>query len=40
VPALKALLDLPFDWVIVSHGEPLHSRNDYKRALERAPWTG
>jgi len=40
VPALRALLDLPFDWVIVSHGEPLHSRNDYKRALERAPWTG
>jgi hypothetical protein len=35
---LKALLDLPFEQVIISHGEPVHSRAAYERALERAPW--
>ncbi len=34
-----ALLDLPFEHVIVSHGEPV-TRADYERALERAPWSG
>ena len=39
LPALHALLELPFEQVIVSHGEPVHSRADYERALQRAPWT-
>lgn len=39
LPALRALLDLPFERVIVSHGEPVHSRAEYERALERAPWS-
>ncbi len=40
LPALRALLDLPFEHVIVSHGEPVHTRADYERALERTPWNG
>jgi hypothetical protein len=40
LPARRALLDLPFERVIVSHGEPLHDRHDYERALERPPWDG
>ncbi len=40
LPALRALLELPFEHVIVSHGEPVHSRADYERALEREPWSG
>jgi hypothetical protein len=38
LPALRALLDLPFEHVIVSHGEPVHDRAAYQRALERPPW--
>ena len=40
VPALRALLELPFEHVIVSHGEPVHTRAAYERALELAPWSG
>jgi hypothetical protein len=40
VPALRALLDLRFDLVIVSHGEPVHTRAEYERALDHAPWSG
>jgi hypothetical protein len=40
LPALRALLDLPFEHVIVAHGEPLHDRAEYERALEREPWSG
>ena len=40
LPALRALLDLPFEQVIVSHGEPVHTRADYERALELPPWAG
>jgi glyoxylase-like metal-dependent hydrolase (beta-lactamase superfamily II) len=40
LPALRALLDLPFDLVIVSHGEPVHTRAAYEQALERSPWFG
>ena len=40
LPALCALLDLPFERVIVSHGEPVHTRAAYERALEIAPWSG
>jgi glyoxylase-like metal-dependent hydrolase (beta-lactamase superfamily II) len=40
LPALRALLDLPFERVIVSHGKPVHNRAAYERALDLAPWTG
>jgi glyoxylase-like metal-dependent hydrolase (beta-lactamase superfamily II) len=38
LPALRALLELPFERVIVSHGRPLHDRAAFERALELAPW--
>jgi glyoxylase-like metal-dependent hydrolase (beta-lactamase superfamily II) len=37
--ALRALRALPFEHVIVSHGEPVHDRDEYERALGRPPWT-
>jgi hypothetical protein len=40
LPALRALLELPFERAIVSHGEPVHDRAAYERALERPPWGG
>jgi glyoxylase-like metal-dependent hydrolase (beta-lactamase superfamily II) len=40
LPALRALLELPFESVIVAHGEPVHDRREYERALERPPWPG
>jgi glyoxylase-like metal-dependent hydrolase (beta-lactamase superfamily II) len=40
LPALSALLELPFEHVIVSHGEPVHDRAAYELALELPPWTG
>jgi glyoxylase-like metal-dependent hydrolase (beta-lactamase superfamily II) len=40
LPALRKLLELPFERVIVSHGEPVHDRAAYERALELPPWTG
>jgi glyoxylase-like metal-dependent hydrolase (beta-lactamase superfamily II) len=40
LPAFRAMLELPFEHVIVSHGEPLHDRAAFERALEREPWTG
>jgi glyoxylase-like metal-dependent hydrolase (beta-lactamase superfamily II) len=40
LPALRALLDLPFERVIVSHGEPVHTRAAYERALDLPTWTG
>jgi glyoxylase-like metal-dependent hydrolase (beta-lactamase superfamily II) len=40
LPALRALLDLPFELVIVSHGEPVHDRAAYERALGLPPWSG
>ena len=36
--ALRELLELPFEHVIVAHGEPVHDRANYEAALERAPW--
>jgi hypothetical protein len=39
LPALRALLDLPFELVIVSHGEPVHDRAAYERALHAEPWS-
>ena len=38
LPALRAFLDLPFEHVIVSHGEPVHDRAAFERALELEPW--
>jgi len=38
LPALTALLELPFEHVVVSHGEPVHDRAAYERALELPPW--
>jgi glyoxylase-like metal-dependent hydrolase (beta-lactamase superfamily II) len=38
LPALRTLLELDFNRVIVSHGEPVHDRDAYVRALNRAPW--
>jgi hypothetical protein len=40
LPALHALLELPFERVIVSHGEPVHARAAFERALELPAWTG
>jgi glyoxylase-like metal-dependent hydrolase (beta-lactamase superfamily II) len=40
LPALRALLELPFERVIVSHGEPVHDRAAFERALGREPWRG
>jgi hypothetical protein len=40
LPALRKLLELPFERVIVEHGEPVHERAAYERALERPTWTG
>jgi hypothetical protein len=38
LPALRELLELPFERVIVAHGEPVHDRAAYERALELPPW--
>jgi hypothetical protein len=38
LPALRALLALPFEHVIVSHGAPVHDRAAYERALTLPPW--
>jgi hypothetical protein len=40
LPALRALLDLPFEHVVISHGEPVHDRAAFERALELPPWAG
>ena len=38
LPALRALLSLPFEHVIVSHGAPVHDRAAYERALRLPAW--
>jgi len=40
LPAFRAMLELPFERVIVSHGEPVHDRAAFERALDRPPWVG
>jgi hypothetical protein len=42
LPALRALLELPFEQVIISHcdREPVHTRTAYERALKLPPWRG
>jgi hypothetical protein len=37
VPALRELLELPFERVIVAHGDPVHDRAAFERALELPP---
>jgi hypothetical protein len=38
VGRLGELLELPFEHVLVSHGEPVHTRGDFEAALTREPW--
>jgi hypothetical protein len=38
LPALRDLLQLPFEHVIVAHGEPVHDRAAFERALELEPY--
>jgi hypothetical protein len=40
LPAFRELLELPFEHVIVSHGEPVHDRAAFERALELEPSSG
>jgi Metallo-beta-lactamase superfamily len=40
LPTLRELFELPFEHVLVSHGEPVHTRADFEAALERDPWRG
>jgi hypothetical protein len=35
LPALRALLDLPFERIVVAHGEPVHDRAEFEAALRR-----
>jgi hypothetical protein len=35
LPALRELLDLPFERIVVAHGEPVHDRAEFEAALER-----
>jgi hypothetical protein len=38
LPALRELLELPFERVVVSHGEPVHDRDAFERALTLPPY--
>jgi hypothetical protein len=40
LPALREMLNLPFERVIISHcdEEPVHPRSSFEKALERPPW--
>lgn len=40
VAAMRSLLELPFEQIIISHGEPVHSRIEYEKALKRDAWWG
>ncbi len=42
LPAMRELLKLPFEQVIISHAdhEPVHDRAAFERALQLPPWTG
>jgi hypothetical protein len=40
LPALRAMLELPFEHVIVSHGAPVHDRAAFERALALPPYDG
>jgi hypothetical protein len=38
LPDLRAMLDLQFEHVIISHGEPVHTRHAFERAPELPQW--
>ena len=38
IPAMSEMLALPFERVIVGHGQPLHDRAAFERALGAPPW--
>jgi hypothetical protein len=38
LPDLRAMLSLGVDRVIISHGEPVHTRDAFERALALPPW--
>jgi hypothetical protein len=38
LPDLRAMLDHPFEHVIISHGEPVHTRDAFRHALELPQW--
>ena len=38
LPDLRAMLNLPFERVIISHGEPVHTRDAFIHALELPQW--
>jgi len=42
LPALRAMLELPFEQIIISHcdSEPVQTREEFEKALERPPWRG
>ena len=40
LPALRAMLELPFAHVVVAHGAPVHDRAAFERALALPPWSG
>jgi hypothetical protein len=40
LPALRKMLELPFELVLVSHGQPVHDREQFKAALGRVPYAG
>jgi hypothetical protein len=40
MPAMRSLLDLDFERVIVSHGQPIHDRAAFERALNSEPYAG
>jgi hypothetical protein len=40
LPAFRDMLALPFEHVLVSHGEPVHDREEFAAALDRPPWEG
>ena len=40
LPAFRKMLELPFAFVCVSHGEPVHDRAGFEAALEHAPYSG
>jgi hypothetical protein len=33
------MLELPFERLVVAHGEPVHDRAEFIAALEREPWS-
>jgi glyoxylase-like metal-dependent hydrolase (beta-lactamase superfamily II) len=39
LPTLRRMLELPFERVLVAHGEPVHDRTEFIAALEREPWS-